>query len=132
MDQKLQLTKKLLDQLNITYTPKNLKEWHHLWWQNPRNNGNHSMRLTERGLEDFESKLDIKSYQINFPKDIENFNNSLILGLDRYVDCPYYITRKYIKVFTERTAVQLILFEGNIQKFIFGKTKSQQNNESST
>jgi hypothetical protein len=127
-DQKLQLTKKLLSQLDISVNEKQLKSWHTLWWHNPRSNGNHSMRLTERGLEDFEDKLGIKSYQVDFPEEIDTFTNQLILNLDRFVDGPYYLTRKYIKVFTEKMAVQLVLFSGDIQKFSVAKTMSQKNN----
>ena len=128
MDQKLELTKTLLEKLGVPTTDKNIKSWHHLWWQNPRKNGALSMRLTDRGLEDFETKLDLKSYQIDFPDQIDNFTNQLFLWLDRYIDGPYYINRKYIKVFTEKMAVQLILFGGDIEKFGSAKIRSQKNN----
>jgi hypothetical protein len=127
-DQKLKLTEHLLVQLGLPTSPKNVKEWHLLWWQNPRNNGSHSMRLTERGLEDFETKLELKSYQINFPEPIEIVTNQLILNLDRFIDSPYYVTRKYIKVFTEKMAVQLVLFSGDVEKYGLSKVLSQKNN----
>jgi hypothetical protein len=124
MNSKLLVTKSLLEKLQLPTDDKRLKEWHLLWWHNPRENGNHSMRLTDRGLEDFETKLEIKSYQVDFPEILEIFTNQLILNLDRYIDGPYYVTRKYIKVFTEKMAVQLILFGGDIQKFSESKTMS--------
>lgn len=128
MDPKLQLTKTLLEQLELPTTPKNLSDWHHLWWQNPRENGAKSMRLTERGLEDFETKLGLKCYQINFPEPIESFTNQTVLWLDSYIDGPYYVTRKHIKVFTEKMAVQLVLFSGDIKKYGLAKAMSQKNN----
>jgi hypothetical protein len=128
MDQKLLLTKQLLEKLELPTDQKNLKAWHLLWWQNPRNNGSHSMRLTDRGVEDFETKLNLKSYKIDFPEPIEVVTNQLILNLDRFIDSPYYVTRKYIKVFTEKMAVQLVLFSGDVQKFGIAKTMSQKYN----
>lgn len=131
-DLKLQLTDKLLQQLGIPITPKILKEWYLLWWQNTRNRGTNGMRLTDRGIEDFESKLDLKSYKIDFPEPLEHVPNQLIIHLDNFIEGPYYVNRKYIKVFTEKMAVQLILFSGDIQKY--GKArassakKTQENN----
>ena len=54
---------------------------------------------------------------------LEAVPNELILHLDRFVEGPYYVTRKYIKVFTEKMAVQLVLFSGDIQKY--GKAKAR-------
>ena len=128
-DHKLQLTERLLTQLGIATTPKSIKEWHLLWWQNPRDNGFHSLRLTERGLEDFETKVGLKSYKIDFPEPIEVVTNQLILHLDRFIDSPYYVTRKYIKVFTEKMAVQLVLFSGDVQKYGLAKALSAKNQQ---
>ena len=131
MDQKSQLTKQLLEQLGVSTDAKNLKDWYRLWWQNPRPHGLHSMRLTDRGLEDFEEKLMLKSYQVIFPEPLEIITNKFILDLEKYIDGPYYINRKQIKVFTEKIAVQLVLFGGNIEKFMAAKDMSQKNNKQS-
>jgi len=123
-DQKTLLTKILLEKLGIEVTEKNLKNWYALWWVNPRPKGLHSMRLTERGIEDFEEKIDLKCYKILFPKPLENITNKFILDLEKYIDGPYYITRTYIKVFTEKIAIQLILFGGDLQRYQIAKIKS--------
>ena len=128
MNQKLQLTKTLLNELNVVVNEKQLKSWYLLWWLNPRDNGTNSMRLTERGLDDFEQKLGLKSYQVDFPKPIENFHNKLFLDLDRTISGPYFLTRKYIKVFAEKTAVQLVLFGGDIKKYTRSNEMSQKYN----
>lgn len=128
MNQKLQLTKTLLKELNVVVTDKQLKSWYSLWWLNPRDNGTNSMRLTERGLDDFEQKLGLKSYQVSFPTPIENFHNKLFLDLDKTISGPYFLTRKYIKVFVEKTAVQLVLFGGDIKKYTKSKEMSQKYN----
>ncbi len=130
MDQKAILTKHILSELQIITTEKSYKEWYRLWWINPRPNGLNSMRVTERGCEDFEIKAKLKCYTITFPKPLEEISNKFILDLERFIDGPYYITRKYIKVFTEKTAIQLVLFGGDLEKFNLAKTMSQKNNTS--
>lgn len=131
MDQKIQLTKTFLDQLGIEHTKKNISAWHHTWWQNPRKNKNFGFRLTERGLEDFESKLNLKSYKITYPKPIETFSSQLILRLDKFIDSPFYLDHRYITVFKERIAIELILFGGDLPKYIESKHLSQKNNKQS-
>jgi len=128
MNQKLQLTKTLLNELNVVVTEKQLKSWYFLWWLNPRDNGTNSMRLSERGCEDFEQKLGLKSYQVDFPTPIEHFHNKLFLDLDRTISGPYFLSKKYIKVFAEKTAVQLVLFSGDIKKYTKSKEMSQKYN----
>ena len=129
MDQKIQLTKTFLDQLGIETTTKNVSDWHHLWWQNPRKNKNYGFRLTERGLEDFESKIGLKSYKITFPQPLETISSQFILRLDKFIDSPFYLDNRYIKVFKERVAIELILFGGDLPKYLESKHLSLKNNK---
>jgi hypothetical protein len=128
MDQKTLLTKTLLESLELPTDEKSIKDWYRLWWVNPRPKNFQSMRLTERGCEDFETKLNIKSYKIEFPTPLETVTNQFILDMERFIDGPYFVTKKYIKVFTERMAVQLVLFDGNLERYNQAKTLSQKNN----
>lgn len=132
MDQKTQLTKILLEQLEISTDQKSLKDWYRLWWVNPRPNNFQSMRLTDRGCEDFEEKLKLKTYKIIFPTPLETVTNQFILDLERFIDGPYFVSRNYIKVFTEKMAIQLVLFSGDLQKYTLAKTMSQKNNSSNS
>jgi hypothetical protein len=129
MDKKTLLTKTLLEKLEVSTDPKSIKDWYLLWWVNPRPHDFKSMRLTDRGCEDFENKLHLKSYQIDFPTPLETITNKFILDLEHYIDGPYYISRKYIKVFTEKMAVQLILFGGDLDRYSTAKEMSQKNNK---
>jgi len=102
-----------------------------LWWLNPRAKRTGGMRLSSEGYEALR-KLDLEEFSVDLPEDIE-FTNQTFLWLDKYVDCPYYLTHKNIKLFDSSMAVQLILFSGNIQKFGLARAKSvalkqQQNN----
>lgn len=128
-NQKIQLTKTFLEQLGIETTAKNITDWHYLWWQNPRKNKNYGFRLTERGLEDFESKLKLKSYKITYPTPLNSLSSQFILRLDKFIDCPFYLDYKYIKVFKERVAIELVLFDGNLPKYLESKHLSQKNNK---
>ena len=66
---------------------------------------------------------DIKDYKIDLPKEIE-WTNQLIIRMDQFIDCPFYLTKKAIYVFGEKMAVQLVLFSGNIQKYGLSKAMS--------
>jgi hypothetical protein len=124
MIQKTILTKKLIEQLGVDINEKALNDWYNIWWVNPMR----GMRLTERGCEDFEKKIGLTCYRISFPTPIDTFTNRFILDLENFIEGPYYIGRTYIKVFTEKTAMELVLFSGNLEKYTLAKRMSQKNN----
>ena len=80
------------------------------------------MRLTFEGYEVFQ-KLGVTEHSIDFSHDTE-FTGQMILWLDRFIDCPFYLESKRIIVFSEQVAVQLILFSGNIQKYGLARAKA--------
>jgi hypothetical protein len=127
MDQKHHLTKIVSTQLGWPTDAKTLEKNHVLLWQNPRKKSQGGMRLTDEGFATFTEKMDMKSYDIEFPKEF-TLTNQVTIWLDRFVDGPYYITKKSIVVFKEKTAVQLILFSGDVQKFGMAKAMSLKSN----
>lgn len=130
MDTKRQLTEIITKELGWPEDPKTIEKNHALIWQNPRHKEAGGFRLTDIGYETFVEKMDIKSYDIEFPKDF-TVTNQVVIWLDRFIDGPYYITKKSIVVFKEKTAVQLVLFSGDVQKFGLAKAMSLKNNEES-
>ena len=68
-------------------------------------------------------QADIKCHQIDLPKEVE-WTNRLIIQMDQFIDCPFYLTKKAIFVYGEKMAVQLVLFSGNIQKYGLSKAMS--------
>lgn len=130
MDIKRQLTEIITKELGWPEDPKTIEKNHALIWQNPRHKETGGFRLTDIGYETFVEKMDIKSYDIEFPKDF-TVTNQVVIWLDRFIDGPYYITKKSIIVFKEKTAVQLVLFSGDVQKFGLAKAMSLKNNEES-
>lgn len=123
MDYKTSLTKTFLDLLGVSSDEKNINKHLSIFWQNPRKKGMCGLRLTDAGFITLTEKLEIKSHPIRVPKETE-WTSQLIVRLDKYIDCPYYISKNTIYVFSEKMAVQLVLFSGDIAKFGRAKSKS--------
>jgi hypothetical protein len=128
MNQRIDITKYVLSNLGLLTDDKTLKKALNLWWRNPRTKTKGGFRLSEQGYQALK-KAEIKDYEIAIPLEEIDWNNKLIIWLDRYVDCPFYITKTHIYVFGERMAVQLILFSGNIQKFGLARAKNVANSQ---
>jgi hypothetical protein len=124
---KQELTKKFMDQLELPKDDKNFRKHYTLWWANPRKSKPKSLRLTDVGYKMLKEQIQLKSYEIAFTEDTE-WTAQLILHLDKFLESPYYLDRKTIMVFREKTAVELMLFSGDLQKFGLAKAMSQKNN----
>jgi hypothetical protein len=124
MNLKFEITRSVAHLLNLDISPQSLKKFKTLWWQNPRTKLEGGVRLTEQGFEAFQ-KADLKAHRVRFEEHVE-YDNRLIIRLDRYIDCPWYIKKDNIFVFSDRVAVQLVLFSGNITKFINIKAEKNQ------
>lgn len=103
-----------MKELGLDISPKNLKAFIRLWWQNPRQKNKGGYWLTPLGFEAFQ-KADIKSYRIAFENPIEIMENKFIIWLDNAIECPFYLNKKEIYVFGEKTAVQMMLFSGDLR-----------------
>lgn len=88
-------------------------------WFNIRKNKN-SLRLTQTGL-DFVIKSGIRTYEVDLPKQI-TLTAQILIWLDRYIESPYYISDKKITVITEKAALELHLFSGDLTKLGLAKT----------
>lgn len=118
MRDKLKLTEQLVAQLDsdlgITIT-----QAMRTWWFNIRKNG--GMRLTGPGYSVFIEQLDLARYEWSIP-DPHQFNQRVILALDKKIQMPYYISStkgipKKIVFFGSQEAVWLNLY-GNLQQFL--------------
>lgn len=116
MIQKIDVTWKVLSILNPDLTEKDLETALKSWWCNRRNKKVNGLRLTESGYIAM-IEAEIKDHHILFEEPI-TITNQLTIWLDQYMDCPFFLTNREIVVFGERTAIQLVLFSGNITKFI--------------
>lgn len=118
MRDKRQLTEKLVKQLDpeLGFT---IKSAMHTWWFNLRRNG--GMRLSGTGYQAFVRDLELEHYEYSI-QDPMQFNQLMILDLDRKMQMPYYIhavkgVPKKIIFFGSREAVMVNLY-GNLKKFL--------------
>lgn len=93
------------------------------WWYSTRQKEQGGLRLTEQGY-DALVKAGIKDYRIKYEDPIR-FTNQLMIWLDNFIDCPFYLRNQDIYVFSEKMAVQLVLFSGNVYKFSAAKARKQ-------
>ncbi len=121
-NQKIEVTKYVLTQLNRPTDDKTLRTFIRILWKNPRQKLKGGLSLTKQGFESL-TKAEIKSYRIKF-EEILNFDNKIILGLDNFINAPFYVTSREIHVFDETTAIQLVLFGGDVKKFVNAKHKN--------
>ena len=121
MKQKIEITKYVAEQLQLATDEKSIKKLIPVFWQNPRDKEKGGLRLTDKGFESLKL-ADIKVHRVRFEQPVQ-YTNQLIIWLDNFIDCPWYITNREIFVFSEKMAVQLVLFSGNIAKFSAAKAK---------
>ena len=110
------LTKIFLQQWGKSIDDANLKLFSRKWWQSTRVGKETAFRLSDEGYEFLVKELDLKEYEIPFTEPIE-LSPQTIIFLERYVDCPYYLTNMSITVFSERKSFELMLFSDDIRKF---------------
>lgn len=110
------LTKIFLQQWGKSIDDANFEIFNRRWWQSTRSNKKNAYRLSDEGFEFLIGELDLKSYEIPFTDPIELSPQTLIF-LERYVDCPYYLTPMSITVFSERKSFELFMFSDDIRKF---------------
>lgn len=113
-------TKIFLEQLGKSASDSSVKEHLPLWWQNTRNKEEGGLRLTDEGYE-LLKKIDIATYDIPYPREMP-ITAQIIIFLDKFIDCPYYLTNRSITVTNEKKAVELSLFSGDLRKY--GLTKA--------
>jgi len=123
MNWKETYTKVFLKELGKAVSDTNVKEYMPLWWQNTRNKGTGGLRLTDRGY-DVLQQIELATYDIPYPKDMP-LTTQVIIFLDQFIDCPYYLTNRSITVTNEKKAVELTLFSGDLRKYGLTKAMSR-------
>jgi hypothetical protein len=121
-------TKIFLQQWGKTVDETNLNLYGRQWWQSNRVTKQNAFRLSDEGFEFLVNELELKSYEIPFTEPIE-LSPQTIIFLERYIDCPYYLTVESISVFTERKSFELMLFSDDIRKFGLIKAMNEREKE---
>lgn len=122
MIKKNEITEYVMTQQGVAITPKTLKNYTSIIWQNIRQKDEGGLRLTDQGFK-LMIEADLKAHKVSFQNEIV-YNNQLIIWLDNFITCPWYVTRDEIYVFSEKMAVQLVLFSGDIARFSAAKAKN--------
>lgn len=125
-------TKIFLQQAGQTISKENVQTKKRLWWKNNRTKSQGGLRLTDEGLEFLTKTLDLAVYEVPFPLAFD-LTPQAVVFLDRFIDCPYYLTERSITVLSERKCFELYLFNGDVQKYGLTKAmKANQNREENT
>lgn len=109
-------TKLFLRQSNQALSDENVKTKMRLWWQNTRTKAEGGLRLSDEGFLFVQNELDLQVYEVLFPVGFD-LKPQVIIFLDKFIDCPYYLTETSITVLSERKCVELHLFSGDVQKY---------------
>jgi hypothetical protein len=115
MNWKETYTKIFLKELGEAVNEQNMQAMMPIWWKNTRNKGQGGLRLTEEGYEMLK-RIDLATYDIPYPKEMP-VTTQVIIFLDQFIDCPYYLDARSIVVTNERKAVELTLFSGDLRRY---------------
>jgi len=120
MDSKDQFTCIFLKAADENPTEERVKKLRADWWWNVRSKNDGGLRLTEYAIKYIEQRSKIKTYKIDFPKSF-SITPQVLVWLDNFIESPYFITKKYIIVLKEKSAFELYLFSGDVQKLGYSK-----------
>lgn len=115
MNWKETYTKLFLKELDKSIDQATVKQYLPIWWKNTRDKSSGGLRLTTEGYETI-MEIGVETYEIFFPKDMP-LTTQVIIFLDKFIDCPYYLFNNSIIVTKEKKAVELTLFSGDIRKY---------------
>jgi len=117
-------TKIFLKELGETVNDQNVAQHMPLWWMNYRKQTAGGLRLTDEGFELIE-QIGLTVHTIPYPKEMK-MTAQILVFLDNFIDCPYYLDKKAIVVTNERKAVELCLFAGDLRKYGLVKALKRQ------
>ena len=126
MNWKETYTKLFLKELGKSTSDVTVAEFMPLWWKNSRNKDSGGLRLTDSGFEVL-SQIGIETYDVPYPREMP-LTTQVIIYLDQFIDCPYYLTDRSITVTNEKKAVELSLFSGDLRKYGLTKAMNRSKN----
>ena len=125
MTSKETYTKVFLKQLDQPVNNLSVRSALAEWWRNPRSKAKGGMRLTEEGYRMMTEDLDISFYEVPYAPDM-NFTTQIIIWLDNFIDCPYYLDKRSMFVSDDKKALELHMFSGDIKKYGISKALARQ------
>lgn len=121
MDKKDIYTRSMLKAAFDEISDTLVKEKKILWWYNLRPKKVGGLRLTEEGIDFVINEAKIQTYSVILPSELK-ITSQILIWLDNFIASPYYLSKKEIIVTEEKTAFELYLFSGDIEKFGYSKT----------
>lgn len=119
-------TKMFLRAGELTVSEENILIYSRQWFMNNRKKIEGGLRLTDDGFEYLTTVLDLKVYEVPFPASLD-LKPQVILFLDKFIDCPYFLTPDTITVLGERKAFELHLFSGDVRQYGLNKAMTRKN-----
>jgi len=101
-----------------------IKDHRGRWWFSTRGKKEGGLRITDRCLEFIETESEIKTYKIELPKDLI-IGPQVLIWLDQFLETPWHLEKRYIKVLSEKSAFELYLFSGDVKKMGSSKAMSK-------
>ena len=126
MNWKETYTKLFLKELGKSINNVTVAEYMPLWWKNSRSKGSGGLRLTDAVYAVLQ-QIDLATYDVPYPHNMP-LTTQVIIYLDQFIDCPYYLTNRSITVTNEKKAVELTLFSGDLRKYGLTKAMNRSNN----
>jgi hypothetical protein len=109
-------TKIFLKQADISLSEAAIKEYTPVWWQNTRAKDSGGLRLTDEGFDFIRETLELTVFEVPFPRDFK-MTTQVVIFLDKFIDCPYYLDTHSLWVTDEKKALELHLFSGDVKKY---------------
>ena len=84
MDRKDSYTEVFLKAAGVSTTEKNIQDFRAVWWYSTREKNIGGLRMTDVCLDWVETKSEIKTYEIEIPKEL-TFSPQIYIWLDQYI-----------------------------------------------
>jgi hypothetical protein len=130
MDRKDTYTSVFLKAAGHTCDDEHIKKLRPVWWYSTRGKDVGGLRMTDQCLEFVEKQAEIKIYKIELPKDL-TIGPQVLVWMDQYLDSPFHLQKRYIRVLSERAAFELYLFSGDVRKMGSAKALNKRLNQES-
>jgi hypothetical protein len=128
MDKKDIYTRSILKAADKSFDENLIKEKKISWWYNIRLKNEGGLRLTEEGIQFITDEAKIKIYIIELPSKL-TMTSQILIWLDNFINSPYFLSKRQIIVTEEKTAFELYLFSGDVQKLGYSKAMSKRLNQ---
>jgi hypothetical protein len=124
MDPKDRYTEIFLKAAGQPCDDQTIKDHRGRWWFSTRGKKEGGLRITDQCLEFIETESEIKTYKIELPKDLI-IGPQVLIWLDQFLETPWHLEKRYIKVLSEKSAFELYLFSGDVRKMGSSKAMSK-------